>query len=410
MPDIDTSRSDSLRFDWFRNVGAVCKKEWSIYCADRVQILLTIVIPPLLFTLFCLIYNTGMVTDLPIAICDNDQSGLSHSLARAIESSSTLRVVECVENPTEMENEMRRGRICGGFYFPSGMERDIKKGATAHPVLYKNAQNILVGNYLSKEGLSILRTFNAGVLIKKLKMKGLAEEQAMALVNPVATDVSVLYNPNFNYTGFLCPGLIFAQFQVIVMLSALLIMTRACERHELQCFPGGTPCTPGALLIGKTLPYFALHCLTGMGILLILFPVFDVRLPGSFGLTCGLMMVYIAASFVPGLIIGLIVPNSIFGAQVGILINMPAFIFSGYTFPLSAIPTPLAHLSQILPFTHFVPAFFKLAVTRAPIAAASAEITALMAFVVPTLLLVYGLIRHESRKESVISIISPEGM
>jgi ABC-2 type transport system permease protein len=309
-----------------------------------------------------------------------------------------------------MENEMRRGRICGGFYFPSGMERDIKKGCTVHPVLYKNAQNILVGNYLSKEGLSILRTFNAGVLIKKLKMKGLSEQQALAIVNPVATDVSVLYNANFNYTGFLCPGLIFAQFQVIVMLSALLVMTRACERHELQCSPGGTPCTPGALLIGKTLPYFGLHCLTGMGIVLILFPVFDIKLPGAFSLTCGLMMLYIAASFVPGLIIGLIVPNSIFGAQVGILVNMPAFIFSGYTFPLSAIPTPLAHLSQILPFTHFVPAFFKLSITRAPIASASAELAALVAFIVPTLPLVYGLLCHENRKASTISSFSTEGL
>jgi ABC-type multidrug transport system permease subunit len=56
----------------------------------------------------------------------------------------------------------------------------------------------------------------------------------MAVVNPISVDVSVLYNSNFSYISFLSPGFIFVQFQMTVMLSALLIFVREFERKTID--------------------------------------------------------------------------------------------------------------------------------------------------------------------------------
>jgi ABC-2 type transport system permease protein len=74
---------------------------------------------------------------------------------------------------------------------------------------------------------------------------------------------------------------------------------------------------------------------------------------------------------------------------MSIFINMPTFIFSGYTFPLWAVPAALAAFAQIMPFTHFFTAFFKVALMNVSITYAYPEIIKLLAFIILPIPLIF---------------------
>jgi ABC-2 type transport system permease protein len=358
---------------------------------------LVFAVPPVLCILFCLLYGNGMVRGVPIALCDNDNSEISGMLGRSLRSSGVVTVVEDVQNASRIEREIRSGRIQGGVVFPSGLESDLKRGLQAHPVVYRNFRNIMIGNYLYKECQTVFRTYNAGVLIKKLRMAGMSDDQAIALVNPIRLDVSNLYNPNFSYAQAMSPGLFFAQFQVIIMLSALLIVAHEREKGTLASTLAIARNSKALFLAGKSIPYLVAHFATAVVTLGVLFPLFSIKLPGSFAATLAVTVLFIIACFVPGLAIGSCVRDTIFGAQVAIFINMPAFIFSGFTFPSFNFPKPYRVLSQLMPFTHFANAFFKIALIKEPLRNAIPEALALSWFVIVPFIAAVVLLAWQTR-------------
>jgi len=383
----------------------VITRECLRFYSDRVLLLLVFAMPVVLFTMFCSIYNKGIVRGLPVAVCDNDNTETSRLLIRAIQSSSSMRLTASLSSAAELERNIKRGTFAGGFYFPQGMEQDLKRGHSVHPVVYKNSQNILIGNYILKESQSIFRTFNAGVILKKFKKAGLSTQQALALVNQITTDVCVLYNPNFNYTQYMCPGLIFAQFQVIIMLCGLLVIAHEREQNTLQLALDNAGGCIGIFLLGKSIPYLSAFCAVALGILGILFPAFDIKIAGGFWETFVLVLLFVFASFAPGLMLGCLVKDPIVGTQVAIFINLPAFIFSGYTFPSGAFPNALALIAYVLPFTHFSSAFFKMSLVHAPLHYATNEIIALLGFVTIPLVLTWPFIAMQTTRRNAKALV-----
>jgi len=378
-------------------VAARFRHEFFRYAKDRALISLTLLIPAVLFTLFCLIYGRGTITGIPVMVCDADHSVLSRTLARGVEASGTMRIVHYTGDLDDLARQLRQGRVAGAFYFPCGMEREIKRGEQGFPVFYKNSQNVQVGNLLAREATAVFRTINGGVLLQKFRAGGLTQDQALGIINPVSTDVSVLYNPNFNYTQFLCPGLIFAQFQVMIMIAAILLFNR-----DYRNTSGDDPAAPrrgaAATLVARSAPVCAAFVAMASLVLFVLFPIFNIRIIGPLLPTFGAVMLFIAASFVPGILIGLLVRKAVSGMALGILINMPAFIFSGFTYPLWAFPEPYAILANALPFTHFAPAFFQIAFVNAPVPYAMPGLARLALFAVVPLPLILILLSRESAR------------
>jgi ABC-2 type transport system permease protein len=148
------------------NFLKLVRREINRFINDKVMIALAVVIPLIICVIFIVVYDNGAITELPIAVYDADNSSVSRMLTRALDASSSIKIVNHVNSIHEIEEGIRHGNYQGGIYFPAGMERDIIANRQTHPVLYKNSQNIIVCNYLLREGLSILRTYNAGYFFK----------------------------------------------------------------------------------------------------------------------------------------------------------------------------------------------------------------------------------------------------
>ena len=96
---------------------------------------------------------------------------------------------------------------------------------------------------------------------------------------------------------------------------------------------------------------------------------------------------FIIVSFFMGFFISCIFRDLFVATEVAVFINTPAFIFSGYTFPLWGMPKFHSIYAQIIPFTHFLNGFLKLYQYNAPVHYLLPEIGILSIFLAGSVIL-----------------------
>jgi len=376
----------------------VMKREWQRIGERKTLHLLSILLPILLFIFFGSIYYNGVLRDIPVAIFDGDNSEMSRMIVRAIESTSAFRIVEYSHSVDEMKEDFQRGKIQVAFSLPKDLERNIKRGKPTTVVIFNNSMNLVIANTTLKDGTALIKTISGGILMKKFRSTGMQTEQAMHIINPIRIETQSLYNPNYNYLNFLVSGLIPVMLQMIIMVAAVLLMSSEFTHDTFRELLATANGSVWAILMGKSLPHLAIHGATVLGILGIIFPLFGMQIIGSVFATAVLLMFFVMASFFYGLMISVIFHDQQVATEVALFLNMPAFIFSGFVFPLWAVPVFYRIVAQVLPYTHFLFGFLKLYQMGTPVVEVLPEFGRLSAFIVISVIVTVFVLRHHSRK------------
>lgn len=342
-----------------KSIHKIIVREFKRIRERKTLFLLEIIFPIILFFLFSEIYKEELIREMPIAIYDADNSSLSRTISQFIDSSPTLKITESLNSIDEVKNEFIKGRIKGAFVIPRNLEKDVKSGQSSSVIVYKNSSNILVGNYILKESAAIIKTVSGGALLKKLRSSGLTNEKAMAVVNPIQIETASLYNPNYSYENYLMPGLVTFTLQMMVMLAAVIVISSEYSHQSFNELVNLAGNSAHKLLIGKSIPHLLIHFASVTLILGIIFPLYNITIHGSFFTVFALMVIFIFASFFLGLLISAIINDQLLATEIAVFINTPAFIFSGFTFPIWGMPFIHTIFAQILPYTHFLKAFLK---------------------------------------------------
>lgn len=362
--------------------------------------LLEIIFPVILFFLFSEIYKEEVIREMPIAIYDADNSSLSRTIIQFIDSSPTLKITESLNSIDEVKDEFLKGRIRGAFAFPRNFEKDVKSGQSSSVIVYKNSSNILVGNYILKESASIIKTVSGGALLKKLRSSGLTNEKAMAIVNPIQIETASLYNPTYSYENYLMPGLVTFTLQMMVMLAAVIVISSEYSHHSFNELVNLAGNSAYKILIGKSIPHLLIHFGSITLIIGIIFPLYNITIHGSVFTVFVLMVTFIFASFFLGLLISAIINDQLLATEIAVFINTPAFIFSGFTFPIWGMPFIHTIFAQILPFTHFLTAFLKVYQMGASFSDITNEIMILSLFGIISIIGILITLKIKMRKHS----------
>lgn len=162
----------------------------------------------------------------------------------------------------------------------------------------------------------------------------------------------------FNETNesrhFLVPGLIVLIMTLIGALLTALIMAREWERGTLEAL-FVTPIRAGEIIVGKTLPYFALGMIGLMLCVLSARFLFRVPFRGSVWILVGVSMLYLLVSLAIGLFISSSFKNQFVASQITLLVTfMPATMLSGFLFDLRSMPAVVRTTTYLLPARYYV--------------------------------------------------------
>ncbi len=374
-----------MRF--FKNIHRICGREFGRIVQSRSRLYLLIVLPPIVYIFLNFIYVKGALREVPVAILDNDQTELSRTFARFVEASPNMKIVDYLQNDKQIKKGFEENRFKGCFHIPRNFTADLKRGKQSRIQSYINSRNIVYGNLLLKESTKVILTLQGGVLQNKFLAEGLSREKAMKFIEPVQMTSSSLYNPTYNYLYYLTPGLMTVLLQMFVMFVGVRAINTEFNLDTYYDWQEKSGDNLAVMLIGKSIPYLLLNSITALLILGIMYPVFGIPLYGHFGQVYMLMLVLVFTSFFMGLMLSAIFRDEIIAMDFAFVYNSPAFVFSGFTFPIWGMPFFDTLYAQLIPYTHFLYAFLKIYQMDAPFHYAYTDIWKMLLFLLGSLII-----------------------
>ena len=171
---------------------------------------------------------------------------------------------------------------------------------------------------------------------------------------PVSIEARLWFNEANDSSYFLVPGLMVLVMTLIGGLLTAMVMAREWERGTLESLLV-TPVRSDEILLGKTLPYFAL-ALVGFTLCVLSAQfLFHVPLRGSFLILFGASMLYVLIALGIGLLISAWVKNQLVASQLTMLVTfLPAFMLSGFLFDIRSMPTAVRVITYVLPARYYV--------------------------------------------------------
>ncbi len=373
---------------------------WRIVKGHSTRLIL-FYIPLVAFPLLALIYQKGALREIPVAVWDEDHSDVSRMIAQSINASASMKVTDYLSSANRPEDYFPYHKERAIFHIPKGMKHDLLKGKTVHIQVFTNSSNIVFGNILLREAYTVMGTINAGTLLKKLTASGMTPHQAMLMVMPVRVHTHSLFNPYYNYLYYLVPGLLTVLLQMVIFFVATRAFNSEINKGtfaELVQLSQGSPLN---MLMGKMLAYFLMG-LYITGLIALIFLLFHIPFQPHEIQVILLFAWFVLTNIFLGFMLSTTITDEILSLDVAFLYNSPAFVFSGFTFPVFAMPFFSSTIAQFIPYTHFLHAFFKLYQLGAPFSFALTDFYKLGLFMLVGFITSYMALRW--RIKSIVSI------
>jgi ABC-2 type transport system permease protein len=171
---------------------------------------------------------------------------------------------------------------------------------------------------------------------------------------PVTVQDRLWFNAANDSHYFLVPGLIVLVMTLIGAMLTTLVMAREWERGTLEAL-FVTPVRAEEILLGKTIPYFALG-MVGLALCILSATfLFHVPLRGSLLVLAGASMLYLLVALGMGLLISSATKSQFVAMQITLVATfLPAMMLSGFLFDLRSMPSVVRLITYALPARYFV--------------------------------------------------------
>lgn len=323
---------------FFARTAAVAGKELVQLARDRLTLGMVVGIPAIQLLLFGYAINTD-VRHLSAAVADQAGTQISRALTAAVEASQVVDVEVRVPTASQLEEELRRGRVEVGILIPADFERRLIAGdRPAAQLLVDGSDPVLLQ---AAQGLTGLE---AGDLLP-----GRGGPPAAAPL----FEVRGYYNPERRSEVHIVPGLIGVILTLTMSLFTAVAIVRERERGTLE-FLINTPIRRSELMIGKVLPYIGIGLIQVSIVLALGWSLFRVPIRGSLVDLYLAAMVFIAATLGFGLLVSTAATSQFQAIQMSIFFFLPSLLLSGFMFPFAGMPKLARMLAELLPLTHFV--------------------------------------------------------
>lgn len=330
----------------------VMRREFSIIRRNPVFLLGSVGVMAFSCLFYLTFFRAGLPDSLPIAVVDNDNTSLSRNFCQQLDATQLGKVVYFDDFASARE-AMQTGRVTSLCVIPENMSEDVY--ANRRPVFTYYVNSLyMIGGALSYKDILTMVTLTGGAVQREvLRAKGYSEAQIMGLIQPIVIDEHKIGNATTNYGVYLnniiLPGLL--QLSIIfVLIYALGSELRYRKSKELMEAADGSI---AVALLGKLVPYTLIYLILGLALDLLMFGVCGYPLAGNVGnMMLGMVALILASEAVAVTLISLF-PTLRYALSLAALFTILAFSFSGFTFPVEAMPLALQGVSVIFPLRFY---------------------------------------------------------
>lgn len=331
----------------------VMKRECQRLVSRPLYLFSMVVAPLFCYVFFTTLMESGLPTDMPVGIVDQDQTSTTRQLSRTQDAFQQSKIVARYPTFNEAREAMQRREIYGFYYIPEGTTAQAQAQRRPTVSFYTNNTLLIAGSLLFKDMKTMSELASGAVVQATLLAKGATEEQAMAFLQPIVIDTHPLQNPWLNYSVYLnntfAPGVLML---LIFMVTVFSIGVEIKERTARQWLRMGHN-SIWISLAGKLLPHTAVFFLMGI--------LYNVYLYGFLHFPChsgiGPMLLatlcLVLASQGMGILMIGVLPTLRLGLSFASLWGVLSFSMCGLSFPLMGMHPTLQALANLFPLRHY---------------------------------------------------------
>ncbi|WP_018085466.1 ABC transporter permease [Desulfurispora thermophila] len=335
-----------------RGAREIARREMSHMLKKPKLLLIMFAFPVFTITLFNLLYSQHVILHIRTAVWDASQTSLSRQVVEAFADSDRFDLVATADSEREVRRLLDTRQVEAALVIPADFARNLQRGQSSKVLVIVNGSNMLFSNAVLSSATEIVSTISAGSGMVKLESMGLPPDSALKTVQPVELALRIWYNPTFNYANFLVLGLLATTIQQVTLLYMATSLVREKAAGTLAALRQ-QGYSALAVLLGKYGVYFTVNFFTLNLLLASCVYWFKIPFNGNLPQLLLLEVVFLGGILALGTFLSLVSRNELEATRISMMIAMPSFLFSGYTWPVQAMPPLCKVISALLPLTYF---------------------------------------------------------
>ena len=321
-------------FIWNSIYGRILKHKGMV-----IPIIILLVLPPALSIILGLEFCKNPVDKVPTIIVNHDKSATVQNLVQMIEDNDIFDVVIHSDNDEDIQKNIDNGTVMAGILIPENFSDDLLNGKDAKILSFVDGTVTSPASAAKGSISEILGTIKSGYIMKIAEGKlGLTPQNAQNLISPIGYTYRFIGNPAKNMLIFMIEGIVLNCEQIAVAIVGTFISEK---RSYIKLM--GKAAIIG--LLGSVSAYICMY---------IQIKYFNVPYRGTV-LGGVLMTIFCNIGWA---LFGILLNYSKNGNKVEAasscgIVSM-TMLFSGYTFPVLAMPAFFSKIADFMPNTHFI--------------------------------------------------------
>ncbi len=369
----------------------IAQREVKRMISRRIYLFTTLILPLFTFILFISLFHSGVARKLPVVLVDNDNTQLSHKVARMIEATPSVNFAYRVESLDEAEVLIQKWKCYAAVYIPNDFEKNTLRGDAPGVVLYYNNINLAASSAISRDVRTAVGTLSGQIKVITKMQKGEMLEQAKESSRPISIDTHVLYNPYVSYNYFITTSMLPIMLQMFVLLMSIYAIGAELKEHTAGEWLEAAGGKAWVAVTGKLLPYTVIYTAVAMFMNMLIFRYLQVPLKGGIGVLIVATIMYVLAYQAVGILFISLRANMRESLSFGMAYSSLAFSLSGLAFPIMAMPLPAQIFAYLFPYTHYNRLFIDQAMKGMPLYYSATSLLALILFIAIPALAIFRL-------------------
>jgi ABC-2 type transport system permease protein len=332
-----------------QRIRAVAKKEFLHVIRDPRSLGMGIAIPLLLLFLFGYALTVD-VDRVPLIVWDQSDSHESRELVSRFSGSRFFSLRTYTDNYRAIEQAIDTRDAVIALIIPTDFARRVASGRKTSVQVLLDGSDPNTATFALGYAQSIVSGYSQEIVLRQIRRSTGTEPQLAQLeVRP-----RVWFNTDMVSRNYLFPGLIAVIMMIIAALLTSLTVAREWESGTMEQLIS-TPLRGPELILGKLIPYFTIGILDLVLSVLVGEFVFAIPLRGSLLLLFVLSVVFLTGALALGILISIVTKSQLVASQLALVVTMlPAFLLSGFIFPIENMPAPIQVITHMVTARYFV--------------------------------------------------------
>lgn len=302
--------------------------------------------------LFYFIYSAQTIKDIPTVVVDLDQSSASRDVIDKLTEAENLLILGQADSYQQMEQMIQQGRAQVGVVIPENFGRDVALHRQTTIYCAIDTSNIIYATNANNALLTVSRTISGQIGVKTLLAKGVQYHQALEAYQGIGFQEEAWFNPTVNYAYFLVLALALHIWQQCCTLTACTTVISETGRGSWQQIKAiGFP--KSLLFVSKSMAHIGIFMVLVLPVYLLACWGLKLPLGDHWGLLLLFTLFFAVALHSVGTLASSFSRNAVDATRLGMIVAVPSFVASGYTWPLEQMPQLIQGVARLVPQTWF---------------------------------------------------------